>query len=37
MTQTLRMLLDGEDVLVHAVLTGPTDTDKVLRLATSVG
>jgi NAD(P)-dependent dehydrogenase (short-subunit alcohol dehydrogenase family) len=29
MTQSLRMLLEGQGVRVHAVLTGPTDTDMV--------
>jgi short-subunit dehydrogenase len=32
MTQSLRMLLAGQGVRVHAVLTGPTDTDMVRAL-----
>jgi NAD(P)-dependent dehydrogenase (short-subunit alcohol dehydrogenase family) len=32
MTQSLRMLLAGQGVRVHAVLTGPVDTDMVRDL-----
>jgi NAD(P)-dependent dehydrogenase (short-subunit alcohol dehydrogenase family) len=32
LTQSLRMLLAGQGVRVHAVLTGPTDTDMVRAL-----